>query len=104
MCYYFKASLCGETDTRGLLNSRTEDVIKMSNRAMRSPVYFTKAKEEEKLWTEEKKKEDIQRLNGEEVRDFYQSLLQESSEERPRETRDSTGGRVKRAAGSYGPC
>lgn len=66
---------------------------------MRIPVYFTKAKEEEKLWTEEKKKEDTQRLTGEEAKDFYQSLLQESSADRSREVRDAARGRVKRAAG-----
>ncbi|KAI7811028.1 G patch domain and ankyrin repeat-containing protein 1 [Triplophysa rosa] len=71
----------------------------MSNPAIRSPMYFTKAKEEEKLWIEGKKKEDIQSLTGQEAKDFYQSLLQDSSEGRPRKARDVTTRRVKRGAG-----
>lgn len=76
--------------------------MKMSNPAIRNPMYFTKAKEEEKLWIEGKKKEDIQHLTGQEAKDFYQSLLQESNEERPREACDVTTRRARRAAGSDG--
>ncbi|KAA0722306.1 G patch domain and ankyrin repeat-containing protein 1 G5 protein HLA-B-associated transcript 4 [Triplophysa tibetana] len=71
----------------------------MSYPAIRNPMYFTKAKEEEKLWIEGKKKEDIQSLTGQEAKDFYQSLLQESSEGRPREACDATTRRRKRGAG-----
>lgn len=70
----------------------------MSNLAMRSPMYFTKAKEEERLWIEEKRR-DTHKLSGKEAKDFYQSLLQESDAENPRERRAVKTGRVKRAAG-----
>lgn len=74
----------------------------MSYPAIRSPIYFTKAKEEEKLWIEGKKKEKKKVLTGQEAKDFYQSLLQESCKGRPREACDVTTRRVKRGAGSDG--
>ncbi len=68
-------------------------MLKMSNR-----VYFTRAKEEENLWIE-RKKEDKQSLTGEEARDFYQSLLQETDGEKPKEGEAATTRRVRRRAG-----
>ncbi len=56
-------------------------------------VYFTRAKEEGNLWIE-RKKEDKQSLSGEEARDFYQSLLQET------EGVTATTRRVRRRAGT----
>lgn len=65
---------------------------------MSKPVYFTRAKEEEHLWIE-RKREDKQRLSGEEARDFYQTLLQERDGERPKEGEAATIRRVRRGAG-----
>lgn len=68
---------------------------------MSKPVYFTRAKEEEHLWIE-RKREDKQRLSGEEARDFYQTLLQERDGERPKEGEAATIRRVRRGAGRDG--
>ncbi len=62
-------------------------------------VYFTRAKEEGNLWIE-RKKEDKQSLSGEEARDFYQSLLQETDGEKPKEGVTATTRRVRRRAGT----
>ncbi|TRY65663.1 hypothetical protein DNTS_009886, partial [Danionella cerebrum] len=51
---------------------------------MNKPVYFTRAKEEDKFWIEQKT-EEKQTLTGEEARDFYQSLVQEKAGERPKD-------------------
>ncbi|XP_051993286.1 G patch domain and ankyrin repeat-containing protein 1 [Xyrauchen texanus] len=65
---------------------------------MSRPVYFTRAKEEETLWIEGKR-EAVPTLTGEEARDFYQSLLQESDGERSRGGGAVTTGRARRGAG-----
>ncbi|XP_026126696.1 G patch domain and ankyrin repeat-containing protein 1-like isoform X3 [Carassius auratus] len=51
---------------------------------MNNPVYFTRAKEEEKRWTETTR-EERQTITGQEARDFYQSLLRESHGEKTKE-------------------
>uniref|UniRef100_A0A673HJN0 Uncharacterized protein n=1 Tax=Sinocyclocheilus rhinocerous TaxID=307959 RepID=A0A673HJN0_9TELE len=64
---------------------------------MNNPVYFTRAKEEEKRWIE-RKREDRRTINGEEARDFYQSLLQETDGEKPKEAA-AAARRARRGAG-----
>ncbi|XP_043094045.1 G patch domain and ankyrin repeat-containing protein 1 [Puntigrus tetrazona] len=65
---------------------------------MSRPVYFTRAKEEENLWID-RKREDKQTITGEEARDFYQSLLQETDGEKPKGGEAATTRRVRRRAG-----
>uniref|UniRef100_A0A671MBB2 G patch domain and ankyrin repeats 1 n=1 Tax=Sinocyclocheilus anshuiensis TaxID=1608454 RepID=A0A671MBB2_9TELE len=64
---------------------------------MNNPVYFTRAKEEEKRWIE-RTREDRRTINGEEARDFYQSLLQETDGEKPKEG-EAAARRARRGAG-----
>ncbi|XP_026127517.1 G patch domain and ankyrin repeat-containing protein 1-like isoform X1 [Carassius auratus] len=61
---------------------------------MNNPVYFTRAKEEEKRWTETTR-EERQTITGQEARDFYQSLLRESHGEKTKE-----GEAARRGAGA----
>lgn len=61
--------------------------------------FFIRAREKEKRWTEkETKRENAAVLNGEEARDFYQSLFMdedgERREERKEERRERRRGRA----------
>lgn len=65
---------------------------------MNNPVYFTRAKEEEKRWIE-RKREDRQTITGQEARDFYQNLLRETDGGKPREGEAAAARRARRGAG-----
>lgn len=73
-------------------SSLAEIGLKMNN-----PVYFTRAKEEEKRWIE-RKREDRQTITGQEARDFYQNLLRETDGGKPREG-EAAARRARRGAG-----
>lgn len=73
--------------------------------AMSAPIYFTRAKEDDHLWTGNRREGDDQEINrgvsltGDEARDFYRSLLTKEEHQEPRQHWSKRGHKNKGVSG-----